>query len=207
LFIQVLEIWILDYALVVFVVSNKMEVAMRFLFENIFGAAAEVHSSINASGIETLIVEPSPHLTDLLKSNYYLPEAVIVQKILNKGHEFVGKSNEKYYLWWRQNVLWSLYWMPSELVEALVSVIAAFLVTFLLFMYLFVLLPVDVTSVGMVGVGGANGVSVGMVCGTRYSVSEANRSGTCPFSGFDRTIKCDHASASPIGCDRGRRRR
>jgi hypothetical protein len=81
-----------------------------------------------------------------------LPEVTLVQSALNnyRGHKcnpngedavIHNVSNQDGL---RKILLRLLYWLPSDLVQALITMIAAFFAIFLLFMYFFVLLSVMV---------------------------------------------------------------
>lgn len=149
--IQVLEVALLDHLLPVQLLSELVQKSMLFLRVNCansngnarhfcrYSIDDEVMGSHNVAASFITLSDGSP-----------LPEATLVQSALNNcrgqkcnpNGEDAAIHNVSNQDRLRKILLRLLYWLPSDLVQALITMIAAFFATFLLFMYLFVLLPV-----------------------------------------------------------------
>jgi hypothetical protein len=152
LFIQVMEVLLLDYGLVVVLLASRIEATRHVLLSCILTPSSGKHSIAWYREVPSAAMlrgmQVSLELSDMLKNYAYLPEAAIVSKVIEGYMNRVGQIEESKYhkeesiLCCKQVLFWWLSWLPKEMVQALVTLTAASSATFVLYVYFFVLLPV-----------------------------------------------------------------
>jgi hypothetical protein len=151
LFIQVVEVLLLDYGLVVVMLSSQIQTSHRVFLNLILTRASRKHSRRYGDVASVAILRSVPlsqELSGLLNKYAYIPEATLVTAVI-QDYGNHGRQNrkakhhrEESLAGWKQALLWWLNWLPKEMVQALVSLTAASSATLVLYVYLFVLLPV-----------------------------------------------------------------
>jgi hypothetical protein len=142
-FIQVVEILLLDYALIVHLFGAKLKHALAVLR----ASALEVECLPDRPFL-SMDVWSAQELHRLLQVHAHIPEVRIAEATLqlseiNSEHEQNQNRDVLHGIstCCRQGMLWCLYWLPSEVVQSVVTMLAASLATLGLYLYLFVLAP------------------------------------------------------------------
>jgi hypothetical protein len=140
-FIEILEVLLLDYLLVVMIFGSRMKLVQKQLSCT---QLIDLEPERKGGGIKNYQEVMSKELASVTNQYPSLPECKLAVALCRKHakDERNIRCQSRGGSWSRRALLWCLYWFPNEVVGALVTMTAASLATFILYLYLFVLLPI-----------------------------------------------------------------